>query len=203
MSRTASGYARNPRDFYSTPMWPVTEALAHHVAIKGKTAWEPCCGDGAMVRALIEAGAGRVYASDISPQHFDLAQPGFFDALTLPVAVERDFLLEHTRLPKGTELIVTNPPYKLASEFISRGLAHIRDAQNRHAYLMLAFLLPIDFDSALTRAHQFGDCEEFFGKIVLRRRINWIEGTSGQSENHAWFLWAPDPGPFPVLMYAP
>jgi hypothetical protein len=70
-------------------------------------------------------------------------------------------------------------------------------------------LLPHDFDSAKTRAHLFGDCPYFIGKITLRRRVKWFEHPDiphGPKENSGWFLferrlhadWRP-----PCILYAP
>jgi hypothetical protein len=85
---------------------------------------------------------------------------------------------------------------------------------------MLALLLPVDFDSAKTRARFFADCHDYVGKIVLLKRIKWFDeevtckkcggtgavegmkckpcggkGTkkSGPSVSHAWFLWNRQP----------
>ena len=65
-------------------------------------------------------------------------------------------------------------------------------------------LLPVDFDSALTRAKFFGDCGQFSGKIILLRRIKWFPGEAGPSTNHAWFIWRSNGRGFarPTISYA-
>jgi hypothetical protein len=51
-------------------------------------------------------------------------------------------------------------------------------------------LLRTDFDHAKTRWPLFSDCPAFACKIVLTKRIRWIEGSTGSpSFNHAWFMW--------------
>ena len=49
-----SGYDRQENDFYPTPDW-VTEALLNSVELRGPV-WEPCCGDGSMVRVIESRG---------------------------------------------------------------------------------------------------------------------------------------------------
>jgi hypothetical protein len=77
--------------------------------------------------------------------------------------------------------IVTNPAYHDAQRFIEHALT-LAD--------IVAVLLRIDFDSAVTRRHLFADCPIFAGKIVLLHRIRWFPGSTGSpSFNHAWHLW--------------
>lgn len=205
MTKVASGYERRDREHYPTPPWPVIRGLAPLVKIKGAVCWECACGDGAMVRALLDAGAKKVHATDVLPENYD-KQGGLFDDKPLPKPGEFDFLSDTKRIPPRTAVIITNPPYgergALAVKFAERGLWHVRN--NRVA---LALLLSVDFDSARTRKHLFGDCPEFDAKIVLTERINWFQpepGKGGSTENHAWYVWAPTHvRRHPVLLYAP
>jgi hypothetical protein len=107
-----------------------------------------------------------------------------------------DFL--QCRDPPDIDALCTNPPYgrqgRLAEAFIRHALA----LKVPH----IALLLPVDFDSGITRTALFGACPMFAGKIVLRRRIKWFPGDSGPSTNHAWFLWDREHRGLPVLRYA-
>jgi hypothetical protein len=77
--------------------------------------------------------------------------------------------------------IVMNPAYYDAQRFIEHALT-IAD--------IIAVLLMVDFDSAVTRRHLFADCPAFASKIVLLHRIRWFPDSTGSpSFNHAWFLW--------------
>lgn len=97
-------------DLYETP--PVyTQALIRTGALHGAgLIWEPCAGRGAMARVLRDAGHA-VAASDL------VAYDGADTGIETPI----DFLME-PRAPDRCRLIVTNPPFKLANEFISHGL---------------------------------------------------------------------------------
>ena len=72
--------------------------------------WEPCAGRGAIVRELEQKGLYDCVAQDL------VAYPDAHPLIEAP----RDFLLE--REPLG-DVIVTNPPYKLADKFIRHGLS--------------------------------------------------------------------------------
>jgi hypothetical protein len=139
-----------------------------------QSVWEPAAGAGQMAQALSAAGL-HVTATDISTGH--------------------DFLLATA---KPVDAIVTNPPYALAQEFIEHALALIKPNG------MIAMLLRCDFDHAKTRQHLFGSCPQFAKKLVLTRRIRWIEGSNGSpSFNHAWFIWDHRRRGSPVLAYGP
>lgn len=91
-------------DLYETP--PIaTRALLRHEALSSHI-WEPACGRGAICDVLSAAGKS-VTATDLVD--YGYGRSGV------------DFLME-TRAPDGCDTIVTNPPYKLADEFIWRGL---------------------------------------------------------------------------------
>lgn len=68
--------------------------------------WEPACGPGAIV-SVLRASGRRVVATD-------LVDYGCPDS-----EGRRDFLMEMSA-PAGVEAIVTNPPFKLAEEFVTR-----------------------------------------------------------------------------------
>jgi hypothetical protein len=197
MGKHETGYARIERDHYPTPVW-VIAALAEHVDFRGLTVWEPACGDGRMVEALLGlAGCSRVYATDIANGY--ARQDEILDFLSG---------LAPKLLPRSPDGIVTNPPLgtrgKTAEAFIDAGLRQIAGGG------FLALLLPNDFDSAKTRSRFFGDCPHFIGKVTLTRRVKWFNHPDkpdrNPKENHAWCLWARDALRVhrqPIILYAP
>lgn len=179
MSQRDSGHARRPYDSYATPAW-VTEALLPHLPLnKDDWVWEPAAGSGKMVRALRKAGY-KVLSSDITRG--------------------RDFLNKKSN--SAVAAIITNPPYSHAQQFIETAL----DLTQGHRGLV-AMLLRVDYDSAKTRRHLFADHPAFWKKIVLTKRIKWIEDSTGSpSENHAWFIWGwgyTSRKDLPTIWYAP
>lgn len=175
MSQRDSGYERKERDLYETPSW-VTAALVPHIPERVNTVWEPAMASGKMVNALMGAGY-LVSGDDIEDGH--------------------DFL-KHSG-PINFHAIITNPPYKFASEFIERATNLTFAGKG-----VVAMLLRTDFDHAKTRQHFFSGCEAFSKKVVLTKRIQWFEDSKGSpSFNHAWFIWDwRHQGP-PTLAYGP
>ena len=111
---------RQKDDFYPTPP-EATQALLSCEQFTGLI-WEPACGDGAISEHL------KLHDYDVVST--DLNSYGYPDAQT-----GCDFLMEHKRL---ADTIITNPPYKLAGEFISHA---IDLGVETHAWLLrLAFL---------------------------------------------------------------
>jgi hypothetical protein len=96
--------SRADHDFFRTPPEATAALLAREV-FPGAV-WEPACGDGAMVRPIEDAGY-RVIATD-------LVDRGYGEA-------GRDFLLEQ-QLPAECGSVVTNPPFKLATQFVEHAL---------------------------------------------------------------------------------
>jgi hypothetical protein len=163
MSRVDSNYARKERDEYNTPFW-VTHALVPHIP-RGRKIWEPACGQGNIVRVLLNAGYS-VHAGDL------VDGENFFD----------------TDFPLDVDGIVTNPPYTVASLFIKHAISLMH---SRVGFVCL--LLPSDFSYAKGRRELFADSPIFIKKIELTKRIVWFERSDGKraapSENHAWYIW--------------
>jgi hypothetical protein len=192
MGKHEDGYERVDKDFYPTPPW-ATEALLSHINVAGLRIWECAAGDGRMAKVLEAAGAA-VYSTDIAARGYEL------DA-------QFDYTGPHPVGLPTFDGVITNPPFgpraTLADAFIRVALRNLGRG-------FAAFLLPTDFDSAKTRAPLF-DCEEFAGKIILRKRCKWFDtpGSASPKENHAWYLWGAVPWKpttrfiDPVIRYAP
>jgi len=182
MSQRNSGYARKDGDEYFTPSW-VTEALCDEIDVAGRRVWEPACGPGRMVKALLSRGA-IVSGTDIS---IDSSQ----DFLRLTVTL------------LGSDVIATNPPYELAREFCEHALRLMQPVNGS-----VAMLLRTDFDHASSRGHLFKTCPAFAKKIVLTKRIAWFVEENGKpkgspSFNHAWYIWDHKHEGPPTIAYGP
>jgi hypothetical protein len=93
-------------DLYETPPEATRALLQHEQWSMVDGVWEPACGRGAISRVLESAGV-RVVSTDLVDRGY--GQGGV------------DFLME-THAPEGVEAIITNPPFKLADEFVRHGL---------------------------------------------------------------------------------
>lgn len=100
---------RSPMDFYGTPA-EATQALVDFLkstypAIKIKTIWEPCCGEGHMSKVLIKNDYD-VYSSDVRSTGYGTPHT--------------DFL---TSAYKKVDAIITNPPFNDAHRMILKAVA--------------------------------------------------------------------------------
>lgn len=170
MSQRASGYERRERDLYETPAW-VTEVLMPHVPERCGRIWEPASGAGKMAD-ILHVWQDSVFRSDIHQ----------IEGARLDLV--GDFLQINCMQGLDTQAIITNPPYNLAQQFIEHALGLTRDCCG-----FVAMLLRCDFDHAKSRAHLFAEHDAWCKKLVLRRRIQWFDGGSSPSFNHAWYIW--------------
>ena len=149
-------------DVYETPAAAVEALLS--VELLPAHIWEPCCGSGRIVEVL-RAHGHCVTASDL-------------------VGDRIDFLIER-RAPDGVEALVTNPPFKLAADFVRHGLALVP---------MVAMLLRLNFlesaarsdliDSGrLARVHVFAD------RLPRMHRQGWEGPRASSTTAFAWFVW--------------
>jgi hypothetical protein len=156
-------------DLYETPAVAV-EAL-RRVETLPDTIWEPAAGRGAIVYELRNAGH-KVIASDIC------AYAGFVldftaDFFTVPTA------------PLGTEVILTNPPYRDAAPFVEHALTLCPRAVMlcRLAFLESARRAPILDAGSLARIHVFKS------RLPMMHRDGWNGPRASSAIPFAWFVW--------------
>jgi hypothetical protein len=94
-------------DDFPTPPWATRAFLSHYFAdenLSESSAWEPACGRGHMAQVLNEYFA-TVRGTDV----FDYAYGEVQDFLTGLAAL------------RSVDWVITNPPFRLAEEFLQRG----------------------------------------------------------------------------------
>jgi hypothetical protein len=156
-------------DLYETPDVAVHALL--RVEQLPSSIWEPACGPGRIVNVLRSAGH-RVYATDL----VDYGCPDSESRI--------DFLMEQS---PGFHVgaIVTNPPFKLAGEFV----AHALTLCPRVIMLMrLAFMeserrTPILDSGHLARVHVFRK------RLPMMHRAGWEGRKANSGMAFAWFVW--------------
>ncbi len=160
---------REKDDFYPTPPEMVESLLSREFSFP-LNIHEPACGDGAISKVL-ESHGHKVYS-------FDLIDRGFGSAGI-------DFLLETA---KPCDFLITNPPYKLAQQFVIKA---IDLGYKKHAWLLrLAFLEGQKRYESLFCKHPFDICYVF-----SRRRTIWRgdeEKNGCGTIPYAWFIWSED-----------
>jgi hypothetical protein len=156
-------------DLYETP--PVATQALRRVETLPTVIWEPAAGRGAIVRELRNAGH-QVIASDIR------SYAGF------TLDFEQDFLTV-LQAPAGTELILTNPPYRQAGEFVAEALCLCPRVIMlcRLAFLESVGRSPILDGGTLARVHVFKN------RLPMMHRDGWTGPRASSALPFAWFVW--------------
>jgi len=159
-------------DAYSTPpvaTWALlrVERLPHHL-------WEPASGRGPIVDVLRAAGH-EVVGSDLA----DYGRPDCF--------ARRDFLLER-KAPDGCEAIVTNPPFKLAEEFI----AHALDLVPRVVMLLRLAFLESERRTEILEHRGLARVFVFRKRLPMMHRDGWEGPKAASAMAFAWYVWDRD-----------
>lgn len=165
-------WERKPSDFYPTPyegtesLMPVVNTLLE----PGAKIWEPCCGDLDMTRVL-EWHGYEVTSTDL--RHTGQGIGGI------------DFLNDNMEEAYGwlpdPDMIVMNPPFSLALEFIEKALSYTPN---------VACLVKIDYWNAISRLPLFEKHRPTFF-LPLTWRLAFLKKERGNSPlmNCAWVVW--------------
>lgn len=168
---------RKPADFYPTP-FDVTESLIPIMeSIRQKIApgrpfrvWEPACGDMDMSRVL-EWHGYEVTSTDLRETGQGI---GGFDFLNDDPQEKWGWLPE-------PDMIVTNPPFSLAADFIERALAYTPN---------VAMLVKIDYWNAVSRLPLWRKrIPQFFLPLTWRPAFLAKERGNSPLMNCAWCVW--------------
>jgi hypothetical protein len=156
-------------DLYETPHVAVSALL--RVEKLPPMIWEPACGSGHIVSVLRGAGH-EVIAGDLVNYGCPLSFHGI------------DFLMER-RAPHDVKCIVTNPPFKLAGEFVAKALELCPTVI---MLLRLAFLesekrRDILDGGQLSRVHVFRK------RLPMMHRAGWEGRKANSGMAFAWFRW--------------
>jgi hypothetical protein len=162
MGNARAALSDRGNDVYETPPCAVealirVEALPEHI-------WEPCCGSGLIVEVLRASGY-RVTASDL-------------------VGDRIDFLMEW-RAPEGVGAIVTNPPYKLAADFVRHGLKLVPTV----AMLLRFNFFESEARSDLLDGGSLARVHVFKNRLPRMHRQGWAGPRSSSTTAYAWFVW--------------
>lgn len=166
MSSTNRGATRTPNDFYPTPDW-LTAAICPYLG-NPQTIFEPACGEGAITRVL------RAYFPASVIQGSDIL-----------FGPEQDFL--QMRPQPVYDLIITNPPFSLAKEFIDCALGWRRTEES-----LVVMLLRLNFLGSQDRA-PWWRARPLPSVYVTPRRPPFGKNKNGKpgtdSTEYAWFIW--------------
>ncbi len=153
MSSTNRGSIRRPRDYYPTPHYTIQSLINVLDFSAVKTFLEPCKGDGRILTYI----------------------PNRVHSIWCELAEGVDYLKEPLLY---SDLIITNPPFSLAKEFITKSLQEAKSVW---------YLLRISYLESLDRV-DWWQGKEPTHLLALSARPSFInKGTD--SAAYAWFGW--------------
>jgi hypothetical protein len=184
--RNRKGKERREADFYPTPAFCTNALLAERDF--GRVILDPAAGTGAVLDVVAEweKYSGIYFQTDgieLDPDRAKIAHNrghriACDDALTLSWPF--------------CSAVITNPPYSLASEFVSRFISQKTDPKTGELSCPGAFLLPLSFLGSESRAafHR-GFPSDIY---VLPRRPSFTGDGQTDAEVYAWFVWSANSG---------
>lgn len=173
--RSLNNPKRNAFDYYPTPPWAV-HRLLEAASLPGGKWFEPCAGDGAIIRAVQEVRKDVTWeANEIQPEMKEklISIPGVGSVST------EDYLQMNPCPAKKYNVIITNPPFQLAMECI------LQSEKMQANYLV--FLLRLNFLASKTRAKFMS--EHTPDVFVLSSRPSFISNGKHDCTDYAWFIW--------------
>jgi hypothetical protein len=157
---------RESEDFYPTPAYAVEELLKRETFEGG--IWECACGEGDISEVLKKHGYN-VISTDLIYRNYGTA--------TI------DFLQENSGLADN---IITNPPYKLALEFIEQAK---KQSKNKIAMFLKTVFLESERRYEMFQDQKFPlKCIYQFSKRVSLYKSGIKMKNSGMI-SYAWFVW--------------
>lgn len=159
-------------DFFPTPPW-ATRALCEWLKdnadvspLKSMSCWEPACGQGDMVRPLLEYFR-EVWPSDVHDYGFGGVQ---------------DFLWANN---SRADWIVTNPPFRLGEQFAATALA--RANQGVALLVRTAFLESAERHARLYALTPPSDILQFVERVPMFKGRLDAKGSTATA--YCWLVW--------------
>jgi hypothetical protein len=187
-------YCRVDNDFYATSPDSV-RALLDTYDIEGETFYEPCVGQGHIAGVLKEYfPTSEVYGTDLIDRGygdgiFDFVKENWEDRLDL-------------QIPKNVDWIITNPPFKLAKEFITNSLLRANKG--------VAMFLKIQFLEGVNRRDWLKNTPLKYVYVFSARQRTLNNGEEINSRTgkkwattmcFAWFIWEQEYKGEPIIRW--
>jgi hypothetical protein len=163
-----SDFPRNKRDFYTTPE-SALKALVPCLR-PGTVFYEPCCGDGRLIRHLEKYDMKCAGASDIETDYLEGSR---IDALGAGLL----------RIIKATDArkIITNTPWPRRAGRGEPAMSFI----HQFAGIMPSWML---FPADMMHNVYFSEVKPMCAKIVTVGRVSWMDNGVSGLDNAAWYL---------------
>lgn len=163
---------REPNDFYATD--PISiDKLVGSIGFIPSVVWECACGTGCLSERLKQYCHGVVST----------------DAIDHGYGQVQDFLLAK-EMPSGCSCIITNPPYKLATEFILHALSLLPDGGRCIMFLKTTFLEGEKRHRLLFSKYPPKRILQFSKRVLCAKNAEFQKMRKvGSAVSYAWFVW--------------
>lgn len=166
---------READDFYATDPKAIDLLSGYKNISLPETIWEPSCGSGCLSERLKLQGH-KVISTDLVNRGYGKGGVNFF---------------EQTKMPQNCNCIVTNPPYKFATDYVVHALKLLGDGG------MLCLFLKTTFAEGKERYQRiFGNtpphwvlqCSE---RVLCAKNgaFETMEQGGGSAVSYAWWIW--------------
>lgn len=174
MSATNRGAKRIDSDFYPTPIETIENFLANY-KLKEGTVLEPCAGNGNFIKVLRQMGyKNRIVANEIREEE----NKNLFSA-GADYIYNTDFLKDNIPTHNVTT-IITNPPFNLAKEFVTRCKEIYPNAE-------IIMLLRTAFLESKVR-FEFWQLNKVNKLYTLSSRPKFVDGKT-DATSYSFFIW--------------
>lgn len=163
---------RESNDFYATDPIAV-DKLVGSIGFIPSVVWECACGTGCLSERLKQYCHG-VVSADVIDRGYGQVQ---------------DFLLAK-EMPSGCSCIITNPPYKLATEFILHALSLLPDGGKCIMFLKTTFLEGEKRHRLLFSKYPPQRILQFSKRVLCAKNAEFQKMRKvGSAVSYAWFVW--------------
>lgn len=164
---------RETNDYYATDPRAV-EMLLQKLGRLPDKVWEPATGGGHIAEVLKRRGY-EVVCSDLIQRNY-------------PLDFQTDFL-QMTEAPEGVNTIITNPPYKYATEFVLKSIELLPE---RGILLMLLKTTFLEGARRWTRIYSKYPplyMYQFVNRVDCPKNGDFDGYACSKAISYAWFLW--------------
>ena len=163
---------RESNDFYATDPIAI-DKLIGYIGFIQSVVWECACGTGCLSERLKQYCRG-VVSTDVIDRGYGQVQ---------------DFLLAK-EMPSGCSCIITNPPYKLATEFILHALSLLPDGGLCIMFLKTTFLEGEKRHRLLFSKYPPQRILQFSKRVLCAKNAEFQKMRKvGSAVSYAWFVW--------------
>ena len=163
---------REANDFYATDPIAI-DKLIGSIGFIPSVVWECACGTGCLSERLEQYCHG-VVSTDVIDRGYGQVQ---------------DFLLAK-EMPSGCSCIITNPPYKLATEFILHALSLLPDGGRCIMFLKTTFLEGEKRHRLLFSKYPPLRILQFSKRVLCAKNAEFQKMRKvGSAVSYAWFVW--------------